>query len=236
MAIITPEQLLESREADEAGVSAASPNEVKKAIRIAEAVLNKSLGYRVANDEESITVTSRGGTTLHLPERVRSVSEITQSFRGGTATDVLDPYEIQGKGFSVFRASGWRDGYTIEIAGEFGFEPYEDIDSVVVGDDEYILAQQFVTLLAVRILQKSGGGNMPSPGGAYLTGYQSENASFTFFTPTGDSTGYQDLDVLLDQIGRHPNKTHGLYTVSIEREPLAPESLLDFEFDRGRLT
>lgn len=68
--------------------------------------------------------------------------------------------------------------------------------------DRYKLAQKFVRLAAVRVLSNSPGGtDHPTPAGAMLTGFQSESASFSFFTPSGDLTGYDDLDRLAQRIG-----------------------------------
>lgn len=237
MAILTPTELLTSREAIEAGVDDVSSDDALRAIRVAEAVMNKALGYRVANDAESITVTTSDTDRLLLPERVRSISAITDSFRGSDPVDLDDNWEVRGKGFVLYRSLGWRAEHTIEIEGEFGFEPVEDVTSVTVGDDEYLLGQRFVLLLAVRMLQSTEtDGNLPAPAGAYLTSYQSEGAAFSFFTPDGDTTGYADLDKLLDAIGRHPSKgSKSLYTIGLVREPLDDIERLDFPFDRGRL-
>jgi hypothetical protein len=209
MAILTAAELKASREAIEAGVDDVSDPAAVSAIALAEATMNKALGYKVANSATSLTLGSSSADYLSLPERVRTISGITDSTYGGNAQTVSDYYEIRGDGFSVWRRGRWLDNGTVVITGTFGFAST---------DDEYILAKQFVLLYAVRYLQRtSTDDEFPTPSGALLTGFASEQANFTFFTPTGDTTGYQDLDILLEQIGRHPNKKPGLYTVSITR-------------------
>ena len=220
--LLTSDDLIASREAVEAGVTEVSGADAESAIALAEAVMNKALGYKVANPATTLTLTGSSlADSLLLPERVRSISSITDS-----ATTITDTYEIRRKGFAIWRRAGWRDNNTIVVTGEFGF---------ATTDDEYVLARHFVLLAAVRHLQKtSATKDKPTPGGALLTGFSSESAQFTFFTPTGNSTGYQDLDILLDQIGRHPSKSHGLYTIGLGSDE-SVVSLLDFNFTEGRL-
>ena len=209
MAILSAAELKASREAIEAGVSTVSDPAAESAIAFAEAVMNRALGYKVANSATTLTLGSSEGNRLVLSERVRTISNITDAYPGGTPATVSDTYEIRSDGFAVWRQVGWRDDNTVVITGTFGF---------ATTDDEYILAKQFVLIYAVRYLQKTSTTNsMPTPAGAVLTGFSSEQATFQFFTPTGDTTGYQDLDILLDQIGRHPNKRSGLYTISLSR-------------------
>ena len=84
-----------------------------------------------------------------------------------------------------------------QLAGVSAFDveaTYEDTH------DKYKLAQKFVRMAAVRGLEPYGPSNVPTPSGAVLTGLTSEGADFTFFTPSGDSTGYADLDRLAQQI------------------------------------
>ena len=232
--IITADELQASPEAVEAGVDGLEDPVVATAIRVAEAVMNKALGFRVANDAESISVVGRDGDRLWLPERVRTVDSVTDSYLG-TTTTLDEDYEIRESGFALYRRGGWQAHHTYEITGEFGYEPYEDIESVWVGDDQYLLGQRFVLLYAVRMLASTGSSEMPAPPGAVLTGDQSEGAAFQFYTPTGDSTGYQDLDNLLNLIGKHPNRSQSLYTISVQREPIDADTRLDFPFERGRL-
>lgn len=209
MAIISAEELLASREAIAAGVSDADPASAETAIAVAQAAMNRALGYKPENDATALTVLSGEGSSFILSERVRSITSVTEATQGGSPSTVSDHYEIRGDGFSLFRTGGWRENYSIVIYGAFGF---------AATDDRYILAKQFVTIAAVRYLEKTKSSNpMPTPAGAVLTGWASEKAQFSYFTPTpGEgSTGYQDLDTLLDQIGRHPNKKPGLFTIGL---------------------
>lgn len=209
MAILSATELKTSREAIEAGVSAVSDGVADSAIALAEAVMNKALGYKVANGATTLTVGAAEGERLVLSERVRSISAITDAIAGGTQAPVTDTYEIRGGGFAVWRRARWRGDSTVVITGAFGFAST---------DDEYIIAKQFVLLYAVRYLQRTSTTNaMPTPPGAHLTGFASEKAQFTFFTPDGSLTGYQDLDIMLQQIGVHPNRQGGLYTITISR-------------------
>ena len=209
MAILSASELLDTREAEEAGVASIAAADAERAIAVAEATLNKALGYKVANDATTLTLGASESETLLLPQRVQTIASITDADVGGSPATVTDDYEIRQTGFSVWRRSGWRNNSTVVITGTFGY---------ATTDDEYILAQQFVILAAVRYLQRTSTSNaMPTPSGGFLTGFSSEGADFTFFTPTGDTTGYHDLDVLIEQIGRHPNRKSGLYTISTTR-------------------
>lgn len=217
MAILSAAELKASREAELAGVDIVDDSAAESAIALAEAVMNKALGYKVANSATTLTIQAAESDRLLLSERVRSISGITEAILGGSATTVSDLYEIRNDGFSVWRNATWRNDSTVVITGAFGF---------ATTDDEYVLAKQFVLSYAVRHLANTDAtNNMAGPGGAVLTGFASENASFQYFTPIGESTGYQDLDKLLDQIGRHPNKSRGLYTISLSRGDR------DFTFD-----
>ena len=211
MAILSASELKQSREAEEAGVDSVSDTVATSAISVAESTLNRLLGYKVANADTTLTLVSGEGDSLSLPQRVRTISGITDAYPGSSAASVTDTYEIRSQGFNLWRFSGWRQDNTVVITGTFGY---------ATTDDQYVLAKQFVLLLAVRNLSGSDpNGNLPfgGPAGGYLTGYDAEGASFSFFTPNqdGSSTGYPDLDRMLDQIGRHPGKGKGLYTISL---------------------
>lgn len=206
MSILSATELKASPEAIEAGVDTVADSVAESAIEVAEATLNRLLGYKVANAATTLTLVSGEGTSLSLPQRVRTISSITDAYPGGAASSVTDTYEIRSSGFSLWRYYGWHRDNTVVITGTFGY---------ATTDDEYILAKRFVLLLAVRNLAGAQGSNLPTPAGAYLTSYSSEDANFQFFTPSDTATGYQDLDALLDQIGKHPRKGSGLYTVSL---------------------
>lgn len=215
MAILSASELTSSREALEAGVDGVSEPHTESAIAVAEALLNRTLGYRVANDATSIVVNSGDNERLSIPERIRTISSITDAPFGGSAGSVESTlYQLRADGFSVFRTGGWYANHVVTITGTFGFGATED---------EYILAKQFVTIAAVRYLSNTSTDSAyPTPSaGALLTGIQSEEVTFTFFTPQEaeeGSTGWRDLDILADAIGRHPNKKPaGLYTISTTR-------------------
>lgn len=210
MAILSAAELVASREAIEAGVDNVGASVAGAAIQVAESTLNRLLGYKVANADTTLTLVSGEGSSLSLPQRVRSISGITDAYPGNDPGDVTDTYEIRGSGFDLWRHVGWRQDNTVVITGAFGY---------ATTDDQYVLAKQFVLLLAVRNLAGSDPhGDLPlgGPAGGFLTGYSAEGADFSFFTPnqSDSSTGYPDLDRMLDQIGRHPRKDNGLYTIS----------------------
>lgn len=208
MAIISASELKASREAIEAKVNAVSDADADRAIALAEALMNRVLGYKVANAATSVAVTSAAGDLLSVPERIRTVSAVTDAYPGGSpATVDAARYGLRNRGFALYRDYGWIQGNAVVVTGTFGY---------ATTDDEYVLAKQFVLMYAVRHLQKTASGSkLPSLAGAYLRSYSSENAAFDFFTPRGELSGYQDLDDLLLQIGRHPSKTSGLYTVGL---------------------
>lgn len=97
-----------------------------------------------------------------------------------------------------------------------GFSPEEKFDE---GDPKRTLSVKFVRIAAVRALQSTRmTGGLPAPSGALLTGFSSESAQFTFFTPSGESTGYADLDRLAALIkGRG---ALGLRTITITTGPI----------------
>lgn len=212
MAILSASELKTSREAIDAGVSTASDPDVERAISVAEARMNRALGYKVKNDATSIVVTSPDTDLLSLPERTRSITEITELFPGSAAV-VVDAtrYGLRNDGFSLYRDYPWFQGNEITVTGAFGYTE---------SDDQYVLAREFVLLAAVRALAgTTSDDGVPTPAGGILTGYTTEGVSFNFYTPTGDTTGYEDLDRLLEQIGKHPYKkaSGSLYTISMSR-------------------
>lgn len=217
MAILTASELKTSAEARRARVDSISDAEAVSAIADAEALLNLSLGYKVANAATSISFVSTGVNPQILPERVRTITSVTDAYPDASPSAVTD-YSVRGEGFKLFRTSyTWRADNTVVVNGTFGY---------ATTDDKYRIAKRFVLLAAVRQLQHVIQGGLPAPAGALLTGMSSENASFTFFTPNGETTGYGDLDNMLDQIGRHPGRrSDGLYTISLQ----SPERITTFD-------
>lgn len=206
MALLTATELKASREAAEAGVSTVSDADATLAISEAEAILysDEVLGYRVQVTETSFTIRGAGGSVLRLPQIARTVTAVTQD---GVETS-SDVYWLTGNGWAL-RSYGTWAGEAIVVTGTFG---------IATSDNRYILAKKAVRLLASRLLQetKTGSGLPSGTAGSYLTGYSSENASFTFFTPGGTGTGYTDIDRLVDLIGRNPfKKRNVLKTVQL---------------------
>lgn len=191
MALVDPEELKVSREAREAGVDSVGDDDATQAIEDAELALYAALGYRVEESSVALTLRGTGEDVLVLPQHAQSVSAVTS-----------DGVEVSSDAYDA--RSGWTidgrlwTGKEIVIAGTFGY-PEES--------DTYKRAKRAVIKLAVRYLQSSKvAPGAPNSSGAYVTSYTSQQASFTYFTPSGDLTGYQDIDRLIEQIGRHPFK------------------------------
>ncbi len=206
--LVTATQLRESREAADAGVEGVADGPAEAAIRRAEARLNLGLGYKVSDGDLTTSFVSKAGPTITVPgKRVLTLTSVTDAYPGSAASPV-DDHELR-RSFYLFRRSGWRSDNTVTLVGTFGLDP----DS-----DEYELAREFVLKLAVRDLATTKvGGGIPEVPGAFIRAISSEGTTVDFFTPTGATSGYGDLDALLDLIGRHPgiSKTEGgLYTIS----------------------
>lgn len=195
MALVELEELKASREAVEAGVDDADEAFITQAIEDAELALYAVLGYRIEFEDTEVTVRGSGEDHLVLPQHALSVTEV-----------VSDDVAVESTTYSL--ASGWVlqgalwTGKSIVVTGTFGFDEVSDT---------YKRAKRVVLKLAVRYLQsgKVAPGS-PNTSGAYLTSYSSQQAQFTYFTPTGELTGFQDLDRLVMQIGLHPFKVPNL--------------------------
>lgn len=198
MALLTAAELKASREALKAGVDAVSDGEAEQAIQEAEDIAYQALGYAVENTGTTITGIGDGSATMYLPARARSLTSVAVD---DTELDGSG-YAIQAGGFTLQRIAGlWTYDTDYILTGTFG---YTDEDRV------WRIATMAVKRLAVLRLQvtKATGG-MPSPMGAFLTGFSSEQASFTYYTPSSDTTGDAEADRLLKLI-RHPFKGKGL--------------------------
>lgn len=104
------------------------------------------------------------------------------------------------------------EAYVLRLAGYTA-----DTFDFVSTDQDYIFARQATLLLAVRSLATAGLEGVAAPPGGYLTGVQSEGTAFTFFTPTDSSTGYTDVDRLINLIAKGPLAgTSGLVSVQLE--------------------
>lgn len=195
MALLTAAELKSSREAVDAGVDSVTDADATLAISEAESVLYSVLGYKVQTSDTSVTVRGNDDGTLWLPLRGRTVSAVTVD----SAAIDSDSYRFRVGGF-VLEGSRWARNADIVVTGTFGYAST---------DRQYILAKRAVKLLATRILSgTSDSDDFPSNPNAYLTSYNSEGASFTFFTPEQgeEGTGYQDVDLIVAQIGKHPLK------------------------------
>lgn len=205
-ALLTADELKASREAIKAQVDGLSDAEVSDAISDAEDLCYQAIGYAVSTEMTEITVPGDGGPTLYLPEHVQSVTEVDA---GGTAAS---GYQIAGAGFQLHRISGiWGLDVDFTITGTFGYPQ---------GSRVWRIAKKAVRRLAVRDLTQTKVGGISVPHGALLTGYASENAQFSYFTPQGGLTGDADVDRWLDLI-KHPFKASTLHSVSMVARPIA---------------
>lgn len=199
MALLTAAQLKASREAIRAKVDTVSDADATTAISEAEDIVYQALGYSVSTSATSITAYGDGGPVLYLPERLKTVTSVE-------VDDVAlstDGYQSTAGGFTLTRISGlWTYDTDYVITGTFGYAS---------GDRVWRIATLAVRRLAVLRLQvtQSSGGMPAAPMGALLTGFSSEQSSFTYFTPTGETTGDAEVDRLLKLI-RHPFKGSAL--------------------------
>lgn len=189
MALLTASDLLSSREAQEAGLSVVSEAEATAAIAEATAELHALLGHKVEDTTTSYTFRGPGSHILYLPQRARAITAITED---GIATDAI-VYHLANSGWLLTRESGSWSAESIAVTGTFGFTDT---------DEEWVLARKAVRILAVNYLRStSSTSNFPAgAGGAMLTGYSSESASFSFFTPTAEHSGHPDVDRLISMI------------------------------------
>lgn len=195
MALLTATELINSREALQAQLSNVSDAEATAAITDATAILHRALGYRVEVTDASVTVTGRGHYRLFLPERVRTITAVTDD--GDTVS--VDDYVVEDDGWTLRRRNGyWTLDEPMVVTGAFGFTS---------ADDEWNLAKKAVLLMSVRQLQgNTTSAPFPTPAGSQLTGYSSENATFTFDRGIVEETltGYADVDRLVEAIGFMP--------------------------------
>src|SRR5688500_9153711 len=101
MPIIEGDELLQTREAKEAGVDTADEADADDAVRRAEAKLNLALGYKVVDDDESHTfISTAGDTTITVPnKRVLTLDLVTENYPDQDPADVY-PFELRS-GFYV---------------------------------------------------------------------------------------------------------------------------------------
>lgn len=189
MPLLTAAELKASREASEAGVTGVSDADATAAISEATAELHALLGHRIEDTATTYTFRGTGSDVFYLPQRARTVTAITED---GVATDPA-VFHLANSGWLLKREQGTWAAETISVTGTFGF---------ATTDEEWTLARKAVRILAVRYLSStSTSSNLPAgAGGALLTGYSSESASFSFFTPTSEQSGYPDVDRLVDMI------------------------------------
>lgn len=209
MALLTATELKTSREAIEAGINTVADADATTAIDEAEAFLCTILGFRIEVPEASMLVRGLNHSTIYLPEKVRSISALSEDGRTVSSAD----FTLTARGWVLKRNAGvWAhstDEGNIQITGAFGF---------AAGDPKFKLAKKVVKLLAVRYLQstQSGDGFPAGPAGGYLTGYATEGAQFTFFTPKGDTTGYVDIDRMVKQLREKPRGPGRLMSVPLQ--------------------
>lgn len=184
MALLTPAELKNSREATEVGVSTVSDIEATAAIAEATTELYALLGFKIEEAATTYTFRGTGQPSFYLPQRARTVSAITEDGVTATSTE----YHLTDSGWILKREVGAWGAEALIVTGTFGFTS---------SDDEWIMAKKAVRILAVRYLASSSDDLPTGSSGAMLTGYSSESASFSFFTPTSDESGHPDVDRLV---------------------------------------
>lgn len=197
MALLTAAELKASREARESGVDDVTDADATLAISEAEQTLYSYLGYAVQSSDTSVTLYGAGDSSLWLPQRARTVSAVTVD---GTAIGTTT-YRIAVGGFVLQSQPYWVTNSAIVVTGTFGYAST---------DREYILAKRAVKILGVRFLRQHDPNSGPfDAAGAFLTGIDTGDQSYRFFTPEGEpgGTGYADVDQIAKQIGLHPRKS-----------------------------
>lgn len=196
MALLTADELLASREAREAGIDDTETEAAEEAIAEATSTFNLALGFKIDDPATTVTMRGSGLRTVNLPNRARAITALTSD---GDAVETTY-FRVTGDGWVLTSEFSFARDSVLVATGTFGFDDE---------DDEFILAKKAVKLLAIRYLQTtSTDSNLPTaPAGAYLTNMSSQDVSFSFFTPSGDLTGYEDTDRIVRQLqGARPNK------------------------------
>jgi hypothetical protein len=206
MPLVTSTELLASTEAAEAGVSTATDSAASAVLLEAEAFIYRILDFKVEDGVNQYTVRAYQNSIVRLPNRARSITSVV-SVTGAVVDPIL--YWTAHRGWFLVRdgLSRWsnyagRNSQMLTVSGTFGY---------VSPDPEFLIAKRAVRMLAVRWLAMSkSDDNLPGVsgmGGSMLTGYSTANASFSFYTPTGDKTGYADIDRLIERIPRKPSNS-----------------------------
>lgn len=187
MALVTLEQLRTSPEAHAAGVTEKEDDLIQAALDDAHMEITARLGYPIEDDRTEVTVPGSGTPLLVVPARVATATTVAVN------TNETEYYEVSGGGFHLVSTAGyWPRFYDVVITGTFGYE---------ASDPQWSLAARAVKLLAVHRLQTTDyADRFPVPAGAYVSGFSSENVSFSYFTPDSVS-GVSDVDRLVALIG-----------------------------------
>lgn len=148
----------------------------------------------ITETDEPITLSMYGdGKAVLAPtDRIRSLTSVSEWDAGLLATE----YELLADGFAIKRKGYdhdyWGFNAPVEIVGLFGFAR---------GERRRTLAERCLRMMVAR---DAGTGTNPAlgtPAGAFLTGYRTETAEFSYFTPQEDPKIAKLLDLL-----RHPLK------------------------------
>jgi hypothetical protein len=208
MAILTAAELRQSREAVEHGLNSVSDADANQAIARAEARLNLKLGYPVADDATTVTVRGAGEDYLVLPRRARSITAVTQDGTTVATTSyyLSSPFVLRrgssGYRFDIESSYGyWYPESEIVVTGTFGFDPgyvpedEDDPEPARDPEERYLLAQEAVEILAVRLLLNSDSSDNIPEGTTSIT---AEGVSFDIARADGTD--------LIAEIGVHPLK------------------------------
>lgn len=189
MALLTATELITSREAQEAGLSNVAEADATSAIAEATAELYSHLGFKIETSQTTLSFRGVDERNVYLSQRARTVSSITED---GTTTDSGE-YHLSNTGWILVRESGRWAADSIVVTGTFGYTS---------SDDVWVLAKKAVKIMAIRYLSSTSSttGLPTGAAGALLTGFSSEQASFSFFTPNSEMSGHPDVDRLIELI------------------------------------
>lgn len=144
------------------------------------------------SDVITSTVYGAGRQDLPLTDRIRSLSSLSEWGAGLLATD----YELIADGFALRRRGIDRDYWTFDApvvaTGLYGFAS---------GERRRELAERCLRLMVAKDMGSGTNKALQGPAGAYVTGYRTETAEISYYTPQEDPKIVQLLELL-----RHPLK------------------------------
>jgi hypothetical protein len=175
-------------------------------IEMSEQATATAIGVTITITETDTPVTlamlGEGKEVLVPVDRIRSLTSLSEWDADLLATD----YELIADGFALKRRgydrNYWSWNAPIAIEGLFGFAQ---------GERRRELAERCLRLMVAKDAGSGLNKAMQGPTGAYLTGYRTETAEFSYFTPEEDPKIVRLLELL-----HHPLKPKdALYSVQV---------------------